>query len=110
MDCAEQVVLINPQLKPLWSTGTVDKSCAPQGCKARLELTETGSLQLVAANGTQVWSPPGVGRVAHATQLTVQDDCNVVSDSEPTARQDRGRGVGERERAHSLRLFYALWV
>jgi DNA-binding beta-propeller fold protein YncE len=73
------IVLINPQLKPLWSTGTVDKSCAPQNCKDRLELTDTGELRLVAANGTVMWTPPGAGPVAHATQLIVQDDCNVVS-------------------------------
>ena len=75
------IVLINPHLKALWSTGTVDKSCAPQHCKDQLELTDKGELRLVAANGTVVWTPPGVGPVAHATQLIVQDDCNLVSNS-----------------------------
>jgi hypothetical protein len=73
------IVLINPQLKAMWSTGTVDKSCAPQNCKDQLKLTDKGELRLVSGNGTVVWTPAGVGLVAHATQLTVQDDCNLVS-------------------------------
>lgn len=72
------VVLINPNLKALWATGTVDTACAPQKCQEKLELTKDGKLKLVAANGTVIWTPPGTSPDAHATQLVVQDDCNVV--------------------------------
>lgn len=74
------VVLINPKLKALWATGTVDKRCAPQTCKDKLELTDKGQLQLVATNGTVVWTPPGVGPDSHAMELIVQNDCNLVSE------------------------------
>jgi hypothetical protein len=45
------LVLINPALKALWSTGTVDNSCAPQHCQVRLELSAEGKLRAVAGNG-----------------------------------------------------------
>jgi hypothetical protein len=35
----------------LWSTGTVDSSCAPQHCQVRLELSADGKLRAVAGNG-----------------------------------------------------------
>jgi hypothetical protein len=35
----------------LWSTGTVDSSCAPQHCQVRLELSAEGKLRAVAGNG-----------------------------------------------------------
>jgi hypothetical protein len=69
--------------KPLWSTGTLDQSCAPSHCSHVLELSTEGVLRAVAANGTVVWMPPGVGAASTpATELIVQDDCNLVLKNE----------------------------
>ena len=64
--------------KPLWSTRTLDRSCAPSHCQHVLELSAEGVLRAVAANGTVVWTPPGVAASASATELVVTDDCNLV--------------------------------
>ena len=65
--------------KVVWSTGTLDKSCAPQHCQETLELTAEGALRFVARNGTVVWTPPGLAKGGPgATELILQDDCNLV--------------------------------
>ena len=56
----------------IWSTGT---STVGQG--ATVELTVAGALQVLAANGTVVWTPPGVAKGAQATELIVGDDCDL---------------------------------
>ena len=56
----------------IWSTKT-----AGVGEDANVELTATGVLHVVAANGTVVWTPPGVAKGAKATGLFVGDDCTL---------------------------------
>ena len=63
--------------KAIWSTGTLNKSCAPQHCRSALELTAAGALRAVSPDGSVVWAPPGV-KASGATELVLQDDCNLV--------------------------------